>query len=472
MSVHKRKKMLSFKFPILKGSTHDSMKFKTLVEAQNYLYSFRSRWDEQIAPSFKFERVQEFAKLLGDPQNKIKVIHIAGTSGKGSTTGIISKLLAAHGKKTGSSISPHVYDFRERYQVNNELLDQEKCLKYIHEFIPVIEKMNSLQYGQVTFFEISILLAYYIFFKERVDYAVMETGAGGRFDATNVAYSPNKIAVITKIGLDHTTLLGKTIGAIAGQKADIIHKNNIAISVKQRPSAQKVIDAKAIAMNSKYSLISPDTNFKAIQIVDGSIQFNYQYKELSLKNLKLSLNGLFQVENASIALAAVYEASQRDGFILQEDIIRETFSSMSNPGRFDERVIDGKRIIIDGAHNPQKMSAFIKSLKMKYPGEMFDFLIAFKHGKDFSGMLKYIIPLARDIYATEFELSEQAEIMYADSAEKISGVLKRKFGFMNVQEFPNSTDAFSRACENQKRTLVVTGSLYLIGELYREMRKK
>ncbi len=447
------------------------MEFKTLIEAQEYLFSFRKSNSEQISADFSFERVVHLAKLVGEPQNKIKVIHVAGTSGKGSTSAIISRLLQGLGKKVGISISPHLYDIRERAQINQDILSEKVFLGYINDIIPAIEQMKNTEYGQASFFEIMIVLAYYIFWKEQVDYAVMETGAGGRVDATNVATGKDKIAVITKIGLDHIDILGKTLKEIAGQKADIVHEGNIAVTIKQRPTAQKVVAERVKKMKTKLNTVIPGETFKHVQTKDRTLLFDYKYKSADFKKIYLSLNGLFQVENASVALTAVYEAAVRDGFAFDESKIREVLNTMRTPGRFDEAIIDGKRIIIDGAHNPQKMSAFIRSLKKKHPDTKFDFLVAFKCGKDYPAMLKYIVPLANTIYATKFDFSEQVLPMEGELPENIKLILEKKFQFSGTKTIVPAVQAFDQARNIPDTILVITGSLYLIAELYRQIHK-
>lgn len=448
------------------------MKFSRIAEAQEYLFSYRKTQKEQAMENFKFARVSELATRMGNPQNQIHVIHVAGTSGKGSTSFVISKLLTALGKKTGLSISPHVYDIRERTQINNDILSERVFLDYVEEIVEVVESMRDTEYGLPSFFEVMIVLAYYVFYKEGVDYAVMETGLGGRLDASNVATSQDKIAVLTRIGLDHTDVLGKTLSAIASQKADIIHEGNIVVSIKQRPEAMPVVEARARHSKTRVNVVTPGKTFHICKDNPGVSMFDFDYKDVSMKKIELSLSGEFQVENTSVALSTVYEAALRDGFDFNEEIVRNTLRLLVNPGRFDEMEIDGKKVIIDGAHNPQKMSAFIKSLKKKYPEEQFDFLIAFKHGKDFSGMLKYIVPHASRIYATEFVLSEQVEVMKADTTEDIERVLKNKFHFTDIRSEKKASQAFKIACKDTSTTLVVTGSLYLVSELYRELRNR
>jgi len=183
-------------------------KINNFQDVEKYLSKFVPK---NIGDNFFAEtallRVKNFVKLLGSPQKKMKVVHIAGTSGKGSTATIISNVLQGLGFQVGLQVSPHLLDIRERCQVNNELLSEEKFIKYFLEIIPVIEKVAKTKFGKLTYFEIITGLSLYIFQQEKVDYAVIETGLGGTYDASNIIDDRNKIAVLTKIGKDHTEIL-------------------------------------------------------------------------------------------------------------------------------------------------------------------------------------------------------------------------------------------------------------------------
>jgi len=449
------------------------MKIASQEEAHRYLYSFRSHGDRFgiAGAGFDFGRVMFLASLLGNPQNKIKVIHIAGTSGKGSTCTFLSNYLFAHGKKTGLSLSPHIFDLRERVQINNEIISEKLFLSYLNEFIPFIEQVDTQKFGSLTFFEIMIVLAYYIFWKENVDYAVMETGLGGRLDATNVATAENKIAVIAKIGIDHTGMLGDTIALIATEKSKIIHSHNLVITVDQESEVQKVIEDATKEMRSRLSQAHQGIAYSNIHVVSNMIYFDFLHGDLNLSSLELSLPAQYQVENASLALVALYEISKRDGFQIDDSKIRAVLSQMKTPGRFQEMNLGGKQIIIDGAHNPQKMSAFIHDLKKRYPEKKFDFLIGFKKGKDYEEMLKYIVPLSQDIYVTEFHGDDQARMILPESASIIQNILQDTFSVPNARIFTDPVIALETAQQTHDTILVITGSLYMISVILKELTK-
>ncbi|MDA1316458.1 MAG: bifunctional folylpolyglutamate synthase/dihydrofolate synthase [bacterium] len=448
------------------------MNIKTLKQAQEYLYTFRDENNKhsQGGSDFSFDRTEYLAEKLGNPQNNIKVVHIAGTSGKGSTTRILSSLLHAQGFKVGSSISPHLIDMRERFSINDTLLPVETICSYISEISPILEKMRLSSVGHPTYFEITVMLAYYIFYKEGVDYAVMETGMGGRLDATNIARQSNKLAVITRIGLDHTEILGDTVEKIATEKAAIIHPNNMVVVLQQEEGINAVIEKRAQTCNISVNYVVPHkTYFGLRSSLKGSI-FNYHYDDLTLSDIELSLKGEYQVENVSIALSVLYELSKRDGFTIDEAATRETLQSITSPGRFEIIDYGEKKIILDGAHNPQKMSAFIESLKTIYPNKKFDFLIGFKRGKDYESMLDLILPLARHMYITEFAKQDGTYMIHPESTGNIEKRIKESGSRVTTESYPHAIDALRIAWNDGSNILVITGSLYLISDLYPTIR--
>ena len=217
------------------------MQITTYKQAINYLHSHIPGDAKQVFSGDKgLDRVRHLLKLLGNPQEKIKIIHIAGTSGKGSTAYILSNLIRSQNFKVGLTVSPHLLDIRERIQINNTLIDKKIFTKNLNDIAEKVKEIDTKKYGQLTYFELLTVLAFYTFYKEEVDYAVVETGLGGLLDATNVVTSENKICVITKIGFDHTHILGKRLTDIALQKAGIIQKNNTVVVTWQRKEIEQL----------------------------------------------------------------------------------------------------------------------------------------------------------------------------------------------------------------------------------------
>jgi dihydrofolate synthase/folylpolyglutamate synthase len=418
------------------------MKLQTLRDAERYLFQFIPQDDHfKFVAELGINRTKRLASFLDNPQDKIKVIHIAGTSGKGSTAQFTQTLLKSHGFKTGLHISPHLVDIRERFQINGAMISESLYLTYLNKLTDVIEKMKETAEGTPTYFEIITVLAYYIFFREEVDYAVVETGLGGQYDATNIVMSENKLCILTRIGLDHTKVLGNTLSKIADQKVRIVQRKNTIITINQRPIAQAIIEK--FVKEQKATLIVAKTN----------------------SQLQLHVEGEFQKENCSLAIKALSYLSKRDGFALDWSKVTQALLHIAIPGRFEIIERDKKIIIIDGAHNPQKMSAFTRSLKKKYPGNKFTFLLAFKRGKDIRKMIQYVIPLAKKIIITQFLVdTTYTKISLSQDPETIGEFLNKQ-KFSNFEIIKDSKEALKRG-QFESNILVITGSLYLIGEMY------
>ena len=424
-------------------------KINNLQDVEKYLSKFVPK---NIGDNFFAEtallRVKNFVKLLGSPQKKMKVVHIAGTSGKGSTATIISNVLQGLGFQVGLQVSPHLLDIRERCQVNNELLSEEKFIKYFLEIIPVIEKVAKTKFGKLTYFEIITGLSLYIFQQEKVDYAVIETGLGGTYDASNIIDDRNKIAVLTKIGKDHTEILGKTIEEIALQKIGIVHWKNKVFSTKQNNVVKKVFDEYCLTKKAKIFYVKDVCQFE------------------------LNLLGDFQKKNCALALAVIKFLSKRDGFNFNRLRIQKSLAVIEFPGRFEIKEIGNKEVIFDGAHNTQKMTAFLQSLRKKYPKTKFHFLLAFKKKKDYEGLLKLIIKMASAITITNFQYKKQDLETSNAEINILTKILDKNF-YKNYNIISDPIKAFEN-CLLQDRIgnkLVVTGSLYLISEIYKYYEK-
>lgn len=444
------------------------MTIKTFAQAENYLDAFIPRHKKELyAGGAGLKRAKYFLNLLGNPQNNIKTIHIAGTSGKGSTAYLASLALKSQGLKAGLFLSPHILSVTERIQINNKKIARLQFARWVNYFIPFIEIMKKTEYQAPSWFEIITAMAFCEFYIRKVDYAVIETGLGGLYDATNTIENPNKLVLLTRIGFDHMAILGNTLSKIAQQKAGIIHPGNTVISIYQKPTAVKVIQDTVKRQKAELVIIEKN-EIKHPSIDNTKTLFEYAPHNLQPITYKLGLAGLYQAENASLAINAVKILSTRDGFALNVQKLRGTLASAHFIARFETKKINGKTIIIDGAHNPQKMKNFISSLKKIYRGKKFIFLIAFKKGKDYKDMLKEIIPIAQKIILTEFK-SAQEFAPVSEKAETLAEILKR-LGFKNFACIPNSQSALEMYKKSDD-IVVLTGSLYFISYIYNEVKK-
>ena len=441
------------------------MNIKDFTEAQKYLYGFIPKDVQALFVGGRgLNRTKYLLRLLDNPQEKIKVIHIAGTSGKGSTAYLLSLQLTSVGQRTGLFLSPHIKDIRERIQINNSLLTKTQFVKYLNEIVPYIEKMDGTPHGKPTYFEILTSLAFYIYGQEKVNYAVIETGLGGLYDATNVV-SGNKICIITKLGMDHKEILGETISEIAEQKAGIITPHAIVISPEQDTSAAQVLEKTAKTKDAQLFIVKNNTNIKNIKEKQDQTIFDFQFLKYKLENISIGLIGRYQAENCSLAFAALILLCQRDGLILDEDSTRKALKVAHFFGRMTKQQINNKNIILDGAHNEQKMEVFIEAIKNIYPSGTFNFLIAFVNTKEFKPMLELITPIAKSITITSFSLETQDLFRKSIEPEEVAKELLR-LGFSGARIIPDPNEAMRQLLLSpDKADVIITGSFYLISVL-------
>lgn len=437
---------------------------KTFPQAISYLRRAVPNSKNRFPGFLGLDRQFEILRLLDSPQNKIKAIHIAGTSGKSSTAFYLSSLLKDQDFNVGLTLSPHLLDIRERFQINNKLISKKEFIYYLNQIIPVIEKVKKTKFGKPTFFEILIALAFFIFYQKKVDYAVVETGLGGLMDGTNTISSPDKVSVFTRIGLDHTKILGSTITSIASQKAGIIHPYNPVFSIKQKPSVKKLLDTFAKKNKTEVTYIKPKVNFKNIETENLSLSFDFSFQKLLIPDLKIKTIALYQIENSSLALSVINFLAIRDNFNLDIKKIKKSLNNSKFYGRADIYQYKNKTLILDGAHNPQKMIAFIKSLKKFFPNQKFTFILSFKSRRDFSQMIKMIIPLASHIIITNFLVTSQDMIHSSQSQQSLIRIFK-KLNFSNFSTISKQSNALKKAIQ-LKDNIIITGSLYLLGEIY------
>lgn len=438
--------------------------FHSLADIERYLQSYipnaalvRFPGEEGIL------RTKEFLKLLGSPQNTIPCIHVAGTSGKGSTSFMISTFLHSQGFSVGLHLSPHLMDIRERSMINNTLINEKKYISYFQEIVPAIEKMKSSAYGSITYFEVMVGFIYYVFARESVDYMVVEVGLGGLYDGTNVIDRQDKLSVITKIGFDHVKVLGNTLTDIAHQKAGICVDGGHMITISQFPTAEKAIKTFVREKKAQLHMIRRG-DLRRIILTDGKTHFDLRWNEKNYNDITIGLFGKHQAENAALALGALLYLAERDHFEVNMDTLRAAAVLLHFKGRMDTFAYKGKTIILDGAHNEQKMRAFTKALKQLDGNKKYTFLIAFKKGKDYGKMIKLLIPFAHKIGITTIFSSNPDFSHFSTDPLAIKSTLEEN-AFGN-NEIVNGKEDILLFINRSKTDVVITGSLYLLGDVY------
>ena len=338
--------------------------------------------------NYNLKNYKEFLINVGAPQKNLKnVLLIAGTKGKGSTAAILNSCLISHGYKVGLYASPHLEKINERIKVNNINISSNNLTNYISRIKPYIKRKRGVR----TFFEVLTTIAFLHFLRERTNFSVLEVGLGGRLDATNV--TKPLLSVITKIGYDHTDLLGKRLPLIASEKAGIIKRGSKLVTIHQRPTVGNSL--KRITRLRKSSIIFAEDKH-TIKIIDKSLQGS-ELKitgELGIFKAFLPLAGSHQVQNLLLALAVLSELKQM-GFSINAKAVRDGIQRTQLHGRFE--VISRKPLIVfDGAHNQDSFEALNKNLDL-LETKNFSLIFGCKKSKDINYCLRTIFPKAKEV---------------------------------------------------------------------------
>ena len=418
-----------------------------------------------VRGSISFARVSKFIEMLGNPQNNYPTIHIAGTSGKGSTSYLIAKILKTAGYKTGLHLSPHLHSIRERAQINNKKISQEKFMDMTKKIKPVIEKFNYKKYGKLYFVQIMQGFAMKYFAQEKVDVAVIETGLGGLYDGTNVVNS--KIGIITPIDFDHMHILGKTLDKIAINKAGIIKKSQSAvISAVQKKLAQNVIIKKARREGVKLYLENKDFGVIIKRSTKRGVLFDFIDRDKKITNVFCSLVGPHQARNAALAIKTAFEL-KKIGYKIKYSHIKKALSESIHYGRFEILKLGGKSFILDGAHNEHKFSALVETLSSVYPNDKFICIFSCKSNKEIENSLKMLNSKAKTIVATKFTHPTNKG---PHSPKEVNFILeqliKSKFkgDIVSIPSLPVALSYVIKESEKNDKILV-TGSFHTVGEV-------
>ena len=360
---------------------------------------------------FRLSRIRKVLSVLGNPERHLKILHIAGTKGKGSTAAFTAEILRAAGYKVGLYTSPHLCHVRERIRLLSpsarsrrgqrefkDCISKKAMAVVLADLSPVLEAFrDTKKYGRLTYFEVLTILALSYFYKQQVDFVVFETGLGGRLDATNAV--PSLIAGITPISLDHTAILGNTLEAIAGEKAAIIKSRGQRVVIaRQPPEALKVIKKRCQQFSVKPLFVGQDITFERKD-------FNWQRQRALIRTpkaeyeLSLRLHGLHQVENAATAVGFM-TALQAEGYAVPAAAIRQGARTVFWPGRF-EIIRRRPFIIIDGAHNPYSLTRLAETVRELFCRGTVYLILGVSADKDWLGICRAIFPVAREVILTK-----------------------------------------------------------------------
>lgn len=344
----------------------------------------------KVGSIFGLERIRELVRRLGHPERALKIIHIAGTNGKGSFGAFLGKILECAGYRTGRYISPVIEDYCERIQINGQWINQDSVAEILTEIQAVCRTMETEGYEYPTVFEIETAMAFVYFKRADVDFVLLEVGLGGQSDSTNVI-EESILSVLTSIGLDHTAVLGDTLEAIAGEKAGIIKSCQDVLSYPQENSAMQVIQNKCLQCESLLDVC----DWKKLKITAQTLnKQQFEYKDF--KNLQISMPGNFQIYNSAAAVAAA-QILIRQGYDISRQAIYDGLWQAKWPGRF-EVVHQSPLIIVDGAHNPDGAQKLGQSIACYLKGKKIIYVAGVFADKDYDGILKILAPYADTIF--------------------------------------------------------------------------
>ncbi len=418
-------------------------KLTTIAEAMEVLVTFIPNNTDMTKENYKLERIQGLLDVLGNPQNSFRSIHIAGTSGKTSTAYFIRGLLEQAGVRTGLTVSPHIDSVTERIQIGGKPIADELFLDYLTSLLNTIETSGI----RPTYYELLICLAYMVFSKEEVEYVVVETGMGGLMDGTNTITRADKMCVITDIGLDHTHILGHTHAEIAAHKAGIVQPGNMLLVQSQDPDVEKVI-----------SDIATTRGASGIEFIPESVS------ELSQVLPK------FQQRNWSLAVATYERIAKRDGLPDLDKLDLSEIEMMQPLGRMDVLKIGDKTLILDGAHNPQKIRALAESLAEKGYKQLpiLANLVPAPEDKT-EDSLGELHAISDTLIIPDFAITRDVGRSLSPGADMLEMV--QRAGFESVTVIPDLDQALTALLARSEPVLLVTGSLYLVSQVRALLRK-
>lgn len=414
-----------------------------------------------LGSNYGLERTERLLELLGNPHKKLKLIHIAGTNGKGSTSSIIGKVLIEHGYKVGFFNSPHLEEIEETIRINDENIPEEDLVYLLEEIKPYVNKVVEEGYKHPTEFEVLTCIMFLYLYRQKVDFGVIEVGLGGRLDSTNVIKPI--LSIITSISLDHTNILGNTIQEITNEKAGIIKEAIPVITCNQKDEALYIIKNKALLTKSKLTIVD-SKDFVFLEIVNDDIP--YQRVSVNFNNnkytLDLALLGKHQIINLSLAIKALEELEKLNYIKVDINKLYKGVKNVKWKGRLEVLKKD-PFIVIDGAHNIAGIEFLKSNIEEYFKYKNLYLILGILADKNVEEMVKIIAPLATEVYTVT------ANSIRATSANELKEVvLKYNNNCISFDDY-NKAIQISLSKANKDDLIVASGSLYMIGEIRKKL---
>jgi len=444
------------------------MKYEQALEYLNSFINYESNIHQISPKAFSLDRVKGLLHQLGDPQKGLKIVHVAGTKGKGSVCAFVASVLKSQGYRTGLYTSPHINNVRERIRllevgrarslpddVFDDMISEEELAELITENRTILDAAKEdADLGKITFFEVLTALALVYFKKRNADFVVLETGLGGRLDATNAAES--MVAAITPISLEHTHLLGDTLEKITREKMAIIKSRaQKVVLAPEESEVMKLLKTRCRGYGIKPTVVGEDISYEICEIAEKRQICTIKTKRAVYERLSLPLLGEHQAVNASLALGIIEQLIELGHDITKESIengLKGTFW----PLRFE--ILGSGRIILDGAHTVSSSKALVETIQKAYPNRRVTLIMGFTLEKDIQGMCKEFNRIADKVIATQ---SRHPRSFHFDENE-----LRSRFPEKPCVSTGSIVEALKVAQSElgPEDILLISGSLYLVSE--------
>ena len=397
---------------------------------------------------YGLERLKQALERLGNPQHKVRFVHVAGTNGKGSCAAMLASVLKEAGYRTGLYISPHLRRYNERMQVDGVDISDDDLIRAAQRVKEVCEQLG----GTPIVFEVLTLMALWYFAECRCDFVVLEVGIGGKLDATNCIPAP-AAALIAQLGFDHTETLGSTIEEIAAQKGGIAKPGSQLVMAEQEPAALRVVEQLCREQGCGFTVADPER----LQVLSTS-PGGQRLRDRTYGELLLPLAGSHQVKNAANVLTVV-EVLKGEGFAIPDRAVRQGIESTVWPARF-ERLSRSPDFILDGGHNPQCVQAAVQALQDYYPGKKVVFLTGMMKDKDSAAMLAKMAEVAKAFVCLH------ADSERAFGAQELAREIENT---LSLAAYPAASAqegcALAQRLAGEQGVVCALGSLYLAGEI-------
>lgn len=412
--------------------------------------------------NFGLGRIQELLRRLENPERRLRVIHVGGTNGKGSTTIMTAKILQEAGYRVGIFTSPHLHDYRERMMINGQMIPKESVIKGIAHLRPHLESMVAEGFEHPTEFEVSTALAFHYFAEEHVDFALIEVGLGGEIDSTNVV-SP-LISVITNVGMDHMDYLGSDVTSIAKVKAGIIKPNSIVITASENPDVLEVLRERTKIVNVPLWVVGEDVRWESLWSGELEQEFDLVGLHGSYPKLQLHLIGFHQLRNAATAVTLCEVLQGEYGVKIPREAIYAGLRQAEWPGRLELLSLTPK-VLLDGAHNVDGARVLGQALPL-YQRERLVLCLGMLADKEREKVVSMLVPFADEVVIT------RPNSPRAGDWESLARLAERYGKTVTRIENPKEAVIFALTRLGEKDMLCVTGSLYMLADARQALIEK